>query len=69
MSPYQQSVGIDTVRGAGNERTVIFPFFNPKGTRLLGFRNQDLIDLIGQHVVQDPEHKDVSRLQLVQVGE
>ena len=35
----------------------------------MGLHDQNLINFIGQHFVQHPEHEDISLCQLVQVGE
>ena len=69
MPPDQKPVGVDAVGGAGHQGAEILPFDDPQRARLLGLHDQDLIHLIGQHLVQHPEQEHIPLLQLVQVGE
>jgi hypothetical protein len=68
MSTDQQSVGIDTVGGTGKHGTIVLTLADHEAVYLMRLYNEDLIYLIGQDLIQNAEHKQVSLADLVQVG-
>ena len=68
MSTDQQSVGIDTVGGTGKHGAIVLTLADHEAVYLMRLYNEDLIYLIGQDLVQNTEHKQVSLADLVQVG-
>ena len=69
VTSHQQPMGIYAIWRAGDEGAVILAFDNLQSGGLLRLDDQYLIDLIGQHLIENPEHEYRAFLQLIEVGE
>ena len=67
VSAHQQTMGVDAIRRARHECTVLFPFFDLKLVRLRRKNNCNFIYLIRQDTVKNRNGKCILRLQLVQI--
>ena len=56
---HQKPVGIDAVRGTGNQGTEILPFLNSQQGGVVRLDDVDLIHLVGKRFVQHPQDKDI----------
>ena len=68
MSPYQQTVGIDTVGRTGDERTIVLALGDEQVAHIGGQDSFDLIDLINHRPIKDGDSKSVSDFQLVEIS-
>ena len=62
-------MGIDAVGGAGHQGAQVLPRLDLQGGHVLRLHDQDLVHLVGHHLVQHPDHKGVPLRQAVQIGE
>ena len=69
MPTHQQAVRIHAIGRAGHQCAVVLPLHDLQRCDLLRFHDQDLIHLIGQHLIQHAEHEHVPFHKLIQVGE
>ncbi len=69
MAPNQEPVGIDAIGGAGHEGTQILALLNEQGLGVLWLHDQNLVYLIGQHLIQHAQPEPIPHHQPIQVGE
>ena len=62
-------MGIDAVGGTGDQGAVVLPLFNAQVIQLIWLYGADLIHLVGQGLVQNPQNEGIPLCQLVQIGE
>ena len=62
-------MGVDPVRRAGQQRDQILALLELQAGHLVGQAHRDLVDLVGQRLVQHVEVEHIALLQLVQVRE
>ena len=69
VSPDQEAMTVDTVRGTGDECRQILSADGFQGVQLARFDGLDLIDFVGKDLTQNVIIEMVPFLELVQVGE
>ena len=69
MAAHQHAVRVDAIRRTGDQRQIILPRINRKLLKFIWHHNADLINLIGQDLVEHCDLCNVSLLELVHVGE
>ena len=62
-------MGIDAVGRTGDKGAEVLPFCDLEDLHLVGIDDDDLVDLIGQGLVEDAHEEDVAQLDLIEVGE
>ena len=68
VAAHQHAVGIDAVGCAGDERAVILTGNGDKLGDVAGQNNANLVNLIGDHLVEDGDREAVPFRDLVQIG-
>ena len=68
MTADEQAVRIDAIGCTGDKRAEVAPLNNFKIRDLRRFYNADLIYLIGKDFIQHTQHKNVTLLELIQIG-
>lgn len=61
-------MGIDAIGGAGHQSAQVLPGLDLQRVHLGGLYNEDLVHLVGQHLVQHPDGEGVPLHDLVQIG-
>ena len=69
VAAHQETVGIDTVGRAGDQRAVVHVWIDLQVLKFLRQDDSDLVHFIGQCTVEDLKQKFVARLQLIDISE
>ena len=65
----EQAVRVDAIRCTGDERAEIFTGLDCQRAHLMRLDDQNLVDLIGQRLVERPQNENIPDDQPVQIGE
>ena len=68
VSAHQKSMGIDAVGRAGDEGAEILARDDPQGIGLMRLNDENLVDLIGENLIQNAENKGIALREFIEVG-
>lgn len=68
VSADQQTMGIDAVGRTGDQRAVILARLDPERRQIRGLHHADLVDLVGERLVEDHHDECVPFFEFIEIG-